>query len=83
MSCWSVQVNRPTGVAPPALPQNLTPIVADGARQVVRDPARIAYVDFPEAYVLMDMDTPEDYARCLEEWGKRETTRRRAAEGHA
>ena len=30
-----------------------------------RDPGRIAYVDFPEAYVLMDMDTPEDYVRCL------------------
>src|SRR5262249_2485232 len=24
-----------------------------------RDPGRIAYVDFPDAYVLMDMDTPE------------------------
>ena len=36
------------------------------ARDVInRDPARIAYVEYPEAYVLMDMDTPEDYVRCL------------------
>jgi len=35
-------------------------------REVInRDPGRIAYVDFPAAYVLMDMDTPEDYVRCL------------------
>jgi len=37
------------------------------ARDVVnRRPERIAYVEVPEAYVLMDMDTPEDYRRCLE-----------------
>ena len=54
------------------------------ARTVVDlHPGRIAYVEIPTAAILMDMDTPEDYARCLEEWGKRETTRRRAAEGHA
>jgi CTP:molybdopterin cytidylyltransferase MocA len=36
------------------------------AREVIdRDPARIAYVLFPDAHVLMDMDTPEDYVRCL------------------
>jgi molybdenum cofactor cytidylyltransferase len=36
------------------------------AREVIhRDPGRIAYVEYPEAYVLMDMDTPEDYVRCL------------------
>ena len=54
------------------------------ARTVVDlHPGRIAYVEIPTAAILMDMDTPEDYARCLEEWGRRETTRRRAAEGHA
>jgi CTP:molybdopterin cytidylyltransferase MocA len=37
------------------------------ARNVMnRSPARIVYVDFPEPYVLMDMDRPEDYVRCLE-----------------
>jgi molybdenum cofactor cytidylyltransferase len=30
-----------------------------------RDPRRVGYVLSPEAYVLMDMDTPEDYVRCL------------------
>jgi molybdenum cofactor cytidylyltransferase len=36
------------------------------AREVVnRVNSRIAYVIYPEAYVLMDMDTPEDYVRCL------------------
>lgn len=54
------------------------------ARTVVDlHPGRIAYVEIPTAAILMDMDTPEDYARCLEEWGRRETTRRRAAEGSA
>jgi molybdenum cofactor cytidylyltransferase len=43
------------------------------ARDVVnRRPDRIAYVDFAEAYVLMDMDTPEDYRRCLEAFRARE-----------
>ena len=37
------------------------------ARDVLRrDESRLVHVDFPEAYVLMDMDTPEDYVRCLE-----------------
>ncbi len=37
------------------------------ARDVIRrDPGRILHVEDPEAYVLMDMDTPEDYVRCLE-----------------
>ena len=37
------------------------------ARDIVnRVPARVAYVVYPEAYVLMDMDTPEDYVRCLD-----------------
>lgn len=36
------------------------------ARDVInRIPARVAYVEYPEAYVLMDMDTREDYVRCL------------------
>ena len=38
-------------------------------------PGRIAYVLFDEAYILMDMDTPEDYARCLDAYrarGRRE-----------
>jgi CTP:molybdopterin cytidylyltransferase MocA len=36
------------------------------ARDVVnRDPGRVDYVLFADAYVLMDMDTPEDYVRCL------------------
>jgi molybdenum cofactor cytidylyltransferase len=52
------------------------------ARRVVDlHPGRIAYVEIPTAAILMDMDTPEDYARCLEEWGKRETSKRRAKEG--
>lgn len=51
------------------------------ARRVVDlHPGRIAYVEIPTAAILMDMDTPEDYARCLEEWGRRETTKRRAQE---
>jgi molybdenum cofactor cytidylyltransferase len=36
------------------------------ARDVMnRVNSRVAYVIYPEAYVLMDMDTPEDYVRCL------------------
>jgi CTP:molybdopterin cytidylyltransferase MocA len=43
------------------------------ARDVLhRRPERIAYVDFPDTYVLMDMDTPEDYRRCLEAYRTRE-----------
>jgi len=42
------------------------------AREVVnRVNSRIAYVIYPEAYVLMDMDTPEDYVRCLEAYRAR------------
>ncbi|MBI4566332.1 MAG: nucleotidyltransferase family protein [Planctomycetes bacterium] len=39
---------------------------------------RIAYVEVPTLSILMDMDTPEDYARCLEEYRRREETKRRA-----
>jgi molybdenum cofactor cytidylyltransferase len=35
-------------------------------------PQRISYVDYAQAYILMDMDTPEDYARCLEAYRARE-----------
>jgi len=42
------------------------------ARDVVnRLPDRIAYVESAEPYVLMDMDTPEDYRRCLEAYRAR------------
>ena len=42
------------------------------ARDVVtRLPGRIAYVEVGEPYVLMDMDTPEDYRRCLEAYRAR------------
>lgn len=52
------------------------------ARRVVDlHPGRIAYVEIPTAAILLDMDTPEDYARCVEEWGKRETSKRRSKEG--
>jgi molybdenum cofactor cytidylyltransferase len=44
------------------------------ARDVVnRVNSRVAYVIYPEAYVLMDMDTPEDYVRCLEAYRSRNT----------
>jgi molybdenum cofactor cytidylyltransferase len=47
------------------------------ARDVVnRVPDRIAHVDYVEAYVLMDMDTPEDYRRCLEAFRAREARSR-------
>lgn len=36
------------------------------ARTVINlQPRRVRYVDFADPYVLMDMDTPEDYDRCL------------------
>jgi molybdenum cofactor cytidylyltransferase len=38
-------------------------------------PERVAYVLFDEAYILMDMDTPEDYARCLEAYRDRQRRR--------
>jgi len=42
------------------------------ARDVVnRVNSRVAHVIYPEAYVLMDMDTPEDYVRCLEAYRAR------------
>ena len=42
------------------------------ARDVLhRDTGRIGYVLYPDAYVLMDMDTPEDYVRCLGAWRAR------------
>jgi molybdenum cofactor cytidylyltransferase len=42
------------------------------ARDVMnRVNSRVAYVIYPEAYVLMDMDTPEDYVRCLEAYRAR------------
>jgi CTP:molybdopterin cytidylyltransferase MocA len=47
------------------------------ARDVMhRRPDRVAYVDYSEAYVLMDMDTPEDYVRCLEAYRAREARKR-------
>jgi molybdenum cofactor cytidylyltransferase len=33
---------------------------------------RVEYVSFEEPYILMDMNTPEDYARCLEAFRARE-----------
>lgn len=42
------------------------------ARTVINfRPQRIAYVDYDQAYILMDMDTPQDYARCLEAYRER------------
>lgn len=42
------------------------------ARDVIRArPERIAHVEFPEAFILMDMDTPRDYAGCLDAYRKR------------
>lgn len=48
------------------------------ARAVLhRRPQRICHVDCPKAYVLMDMDTPEDHRRCLEEYRARQRERNR------
>jgi molybdenum cofactor cytidylyltransferase len=48
------------------------------ARTVINfRPQRISYVDFDQAYILMDMDTPEDYAKCLEAYRTRERQRNR------
>jgi len=45
------------------------------AREVMnRVNSRLSYVIYPEAYVLMDMDTPEDYRRCLEAYRARKRT---------
>lgn len=42
------------------------------ARDVLnRDNLRISYVIYSEAYLLMDMDTPEDYVRCLDAYRTR------------
>lgn len=42
------------------------------ARTVInRRPQRIRYVDFEKPHVLMDMDTPEDYQKCLAEYRAR------------
>jgi CTP:molybdopterin cytidylyltransferase MocA len=48
------------------------------ARTVINlRPQRVRYVLFDQAYVLMDMDTPEDYTRCLEAFRARERRRNR------
>jgi molybdenum cofactor cytidylyltransferase len=48
------------------------------ARTVINfRPARISYVAYEQAYILMDMDTPEHYARCLEAYRSRERQRNR------
>jgi molybdenum cofactor cytidylyltransferase len=36
-----------------------------------RQAAKICHVDMPHGYVLMDMDTPEDYDKCLEGYRSR------------
>jgi molybdenum cofactor cytidylyltransferase len=36
------------------------------------DPARVEHVFFEEADILMEMNTPEDYARCLQAFRARE-----------
>ena len=40
-------------------------------------PQRIACVDFEKPHVLMDMDTPADYDRCLDAYRARERQSRR------
>lgn len=48
------------------------------ARTVVNArPQRIRHVEFEKPYVLMDMDTPEDYAKCLEAHRRRKRERER------
>jgi CTP:molybdopterin cytidylyltransferase MocA len=48
------------------------------ARTVINfRPQRISYVDFEQAYILMDMDTPEDYEKCLESYRARERMKNR------
>jgi len=42
-----------------------------------RHPQRILHVDCGQAYVLMDMDTPEDYRKCLEAYRDRERRKNR------
>ncbi len=36
-----------------------------------RDPSRVHHVEVDDPSIRVDMDTPEDYARCLEAWRKR------------
>jgi molybdenum cofactor cytidylyltransferase len=44
------------------------------ARAVVnRNADRVAYVETPDDHLLMDMDTPEDYARCLARYRERKS----------
>lgn len=51
------------------------------ARAVINARAQaITYVNADNANVLMDMDTPEDYARCLDAYRKRAETKRRESE---
>jgi CTP:molybdopterin cytidylyltransferase MocA len=46
------------------------------ARSVTKaDPRRICYVGFETPYVHMDLDTPEDYAACLQAYRSRERKR--------
>lgn len=48
------------------------------ARMAVNfQPQRIAYVSFEQAYILMDMDTPQDYRKCLEAYQARARQRNR------
>ncbi len=56
------------------LAEEFSALSAGASARAVLDsrPGRIAYVLFDEAYILMDMDTPEDYARCLEAYHARE-----------
>ena len=49
-----------------ALPDGVPARVA-----VNRRPERILHVPFEEAYILMDMDTPADYADCLRAFRRR------------
>jgi CTP:molybdopterin cytidylyltransferase MocA len=55
-----VLCRRPVADELLALPPGIPARAAIGAR-----PERIAHVLFEEAYILMDMDTPEDYAERL------------------
>jgi CTP:molybdopterin cytidylyltransferase MocA len=52
------------------------PAGAPAREALHRDDRRIAYVLYPDAYVLMDMDTPEDYVRCLGAYRARNARRR-------
>lgn len=54
------------------------------ARAVIEARAhQIAYIEHDTPYVLMDMDTPEDYARCLAEFRRRAMGPRRRHPAHA